>query len=42
MKEIQPLDIWQNGSIKTATHLYVQGTSVTLGESASFFLAFKK
>ena len=37
MKEIQPLDIWQNGSIKTATHLYVQGTSVTLGESASFF-----
>lgn len=37
MKQIQPIDIWQNGSIKTATHLYVQGTSVNLGESASFY-----
>ena len=37
MKKIQSIDIWQNGSIKTATQLYVQGTSVILGESASFY-----
>ena len=37
MKEIQPLDIWQNGIIKTAVKLQVQGTSVTLGSSASFY-----
>ena len=37
MKKIESIDIWQNGSIKTATHLYVQGTSVNLGESAAFY-----
>ena len=37
MKKIESIDIWQNGSIKTATKLYVQGTSVNLGESASFY-----
>ena len=37
MKKIESIDIWQNGSIKTATQLYVQGTSVTLNESASFY-----
>ena len=37
MKKIESIDIWQNGSIKTATHLYVQGTSVNLNESASFY-----
>ena len=37
MKKIQSIDIWQNGTTKTATQLYVQGTSVNLGESASFY-----
>ena len=37
MKQIEPISIWQNGSIRTATHLQVQGTSVTLNESASFY-----
>lgn len=37
MKKIEPIDIWQNGTTKTATQLQVQGTSVTLGQSASFF-----
>lgn len=37
MKKIESIDIWQNGSIKTATQLYVQGTSVILNESASFY-----
>ena len=37
MKQIEPIDIWQNGTTKTATQLQVQGTSVTLGSSASFY-----
>jgi hypothetical protein len=37
MKKIESKDIWQNGTNKTATHLQVQGTSVTLNESASFY-----
>ena len=37
MKKIQSIDIWQNGTTKTATKLYVQGTSVNLNESASFY-----
>lgn len=37
MKEIQPIDIWQNGIIKTAVKLQIQGTSVTLGQNASFY-----
>ena len=37
MKQIEPIDIWQNGITKTATQLQVQGTSVTLGSSASFY-----
>tara|TARA_R100000773_G_C4156629_1_gene76314 strand:+ start:211 stop:471 length:261 start_codon:yes stop_codon:yes gene_type:complete len=37
MKKIESIDIWQNGTTKTATQLQVQGTSVTLGQSASFY-----
>ena len=37
MKQIQPIDIWQNGTTKTATYLSIQGTNVKLGISASFF-----
>ena len=37
MKKIESIDIWQNGTTKTATHLQVQGTHVNLGESASFY-----
>ena len=37
MKKIEPISIWQNGTTKTATQLQVQGTSVTLGSSASFY-----
>ena len=37
MKQIEPISIWQNGTTKTATQLQVQGTSVTLGSSASFY-----
>ena len=37
MKEIEPIDIWQNGTTKTAVKLQVQGTSVTLGQAASFY-----
>ena len=37
MKEIEPLDVWQNGTTKTAVKLQAQGTSVTLGNSASFY-----
>ena len=37
MKEIEPIDVWQNGTTKTAVKLQVQGTSVTLGSSASFY-----
>jgi len=37
MKQIEPISIWQNGTTKTATQLQVQGTSVTLGQAASFY-----
>ena len=37
MKQIEPIQIWQNGTTKTTTQLQVQGTSVTLGQSASFY-----
>ena len=37
MKEIEPIDVWQNGTTKTAVKLQAQGTSVTLGNSASFY-----
>ena len=37
MKKIEPIQIWQNGTTKTATQLQVQGTSVALGSSASFY-----
>jgi len=37
MKQIEPIDIWQNGIIKTAVKLQAQGTSVTLGQAASFY-----
>jgi len=37
MKQIEPIQIWQNGTTKTATQLQVQGTSVTLGSCASFY-----
>jgi len=37
MKQIEPIDVWQNGTTKTAVKLQAQGTSVTLGQSASFY-----
>ena len=37
MKEIEPIDVWQNGTTKTAVKLQAQGTSVTLGQAASFY-----
>ena len=37
MKQIEPIDVWQNGTTKTAVKLQVQGTSVTLGQAASFY-----
>ena len=37
MKEIEPLDVWQNGTTKTAVKLQAQGTNVILGNSASFY-----
>ena len=37
MKQIEPISIWQNGTTKTAVKLQVQGTSVTLGQAASFY-----
>jgi hypothetical protein len=39
MKEIEPIDVWQNGTTKTAVKLQAQGTSVTLGHSSLFLLA---
>ena len=39
MKQIEPIDVWQNGTTKTAVKLQVQGTSVTLGQSSLFLLA---
>ena len=37
MKQIEPIDVWQNGTTKTAIKLQAQGTSVTLGQAASFY-----
>jgi len=37
MKKIEPIDVWQNGTTKTAVKLQAQGTNVTLGSSASFY-----
>jgi len=37
MKEIEPIDVWQNGITKTAVKLQAQGTSVVLGNNASFY-----
>ena len=37
MKQIEPIDVWQNGTTKTAVKLQAQGTSVTLGQAASFY-----
>ena len=37
MKQIEPISIWQNGITKTAVKLQAQGTSVTLGQAASFY-----
>ena len=37
MKEIEPIDVWQNGTTKTAVKLQAQGTNVTLGQAASFY-----
>jgi len=37
MKKIESIDVWQNGTIKTAVKLQAYGTSVTLGKSASFY-----
>tara|TARA_R100000935_G_scaffold7023_1_gene15145 strand:+ start:2275 stop:2535 length:261 start_codon:yes stop_codon:yes gene_type:complete len=37
MKQIEPIDVWQNGTTKTAVKLQAQGTNVTLGSSASFY-----
>ena len=36
MKEIQPLDIWKNGYVKTGTKLNIEGNRVILFNSASF------
>ncbi len=36
MKKIESIDIWQNGTTKTATQLNVIGTGVVLSQSASF------
>lgn len=37
MKEITEVNIWLNGTVKIGKILQVQGTSVNLGSSASFF-----
>ena len=37
MKQIEPIQIWQNGTTKTVKQLQVQGTSVILGSSAYFY-----
>ena len=36
MKQIQPLEIWKKGIIKTAEFLDVRGTETTLGVEAKF------
>jgi len=37
MKEIEPIDVWLNGTTKTAVKLQAHGTNVNLGNSASFY-----
>jgi len=37
MKEITEVNIWINGTVKIGKILQAQGTSVTLGSSASFY-----
>jgi len=37
MKKIESKTIWQSGKDQKATQLQVQGTSVTLGQNASFY-----
>ena len=37
MKQIEPIQIWDKGQIKTAEFLNAQGINVTLGVSAGFF-----
>lgn len=37
MKTIQPVSIWDNGSVKEATVLNAYAVNVTLGNSATFY-----
>jgi hypothetical protein len=37
MKQIEPVQIWTNGTLKTAEFLDATGTQVTLGVSARFW-----
>lgn len=37
MKTIQPVSIWDNGSVKEAKVLYTNAVNVTLGTSAIFY-----
>jgi hypothetical protein len=39
-KQIQPMNVWVNGEIKTAEYLDAYGTNVTLGKSAQFYWVF--
>ena len=36
MKQIEPIDVWQNGTTKTAVKLQAQGTSVTWDKQPLF------
>jgi hypothetical protein len=37
MKQIEPVQIWTNGTLKTAEFLNATGINVTLGVSAGFY-----
>ena len=37
MKQIQPITIWDKGTLKTAEFLNAKGIDVTLGVSAGFY-----
>jgi hypothetical protein len=37
MKQIEPVQIWTNGQVKTAEFLNAKGIDVTLGVSAGFY-----
>jgi len=37
MKQIEPIQIWDKGTLKTAEFLNAQGINVTLGVSAGFY-----